>query len=219
MRVAGFPSSPLQVNASYVLGVPSAVFITWSAPSNTGLGPGNNNVPISQYTLSGSVSSTTVPSCWYQGLNTSVSCAGLIAGQLYTFVVVAYNVAGASTPAGVNKTALGNQCPTPNLAGFRPCRGAHLPDPRPLHFQVRLRKSDSIGRHPAHPCLPRLFPSLLRPVLDCMYSYCADGRCSLLCPCYAVGIWPTVLAVGVAYSTPALGCNDSLLCIVVQSMA
>ena len=101
----GVPSEPTNVTVSYVIGQPLSVRLEWQGPTNTGLGTGNVDQPITKYfiTANGQAGVTLAGNTSYY------LYTGLIAGVNYIFSVAAGNVAGLGQPTNVTKIAIGSR--------------------------------------------------------------------------------------------------------------
>ncbi len=103
---AGVPSAPTNLSGSYVVGKALCIQITWSSPTNTGLGPDNNLQPIMQYLLRTSIINQDLLLMPNQ---TSSLVCGLVAGTNYTFTIAAGNIAGFGNGSNISLVAIG--CP------------------------------------------------------------------------------------------------------------
>jgi hypothetical protein len=89
---------------SYVAGKALCIHVNWSIPTNTGLGAGNSDQPLTQYSLHVSGQSQDIALLPNQ---TSFLVCGLVAGTSYTFSVAAGNVAGLGPAGSISQIAIG----------------------------------------------------------------------------------------------------------------
>jgi prepilin-type N-terminal cleavage/methylation domain-containing protein len=103
INVATSPSAPTSVIAAYTPGLSSAS-VSWSAPTNDGLGS-STGANITGYTVTSSPGSLT---CTQTGAPAATSCTvlGLAFSQTYTFTVTATNSNGITSPSSLPSNAV-----------------------------------------------------------------------------------------------------------------